>query len=140
MPSPTIATVAPSRTSPSMYERFASGRSSAWTASTRDLHVVLLEQFDSGHKHGSSHGSARIFRRAYPDDLHVQHFLVHDVQGDIGATAFQELVFFPKVRGNYIGIAIDLPKGERQFDADLSAGANNQYLFFGHVRGFGLQT
>ena len=34
--------------------------------------MVLLEQFDSGHKNGSSHGSARIFRRAYPDDLHVQ--------------------------------------------------------------------
>ncbi len=48
------------------------GSAAAWTASARGLHVVLLEQFDSGHKNGSSHGSARIFRRAYPDDLHVQ--------------------------------------------------------------------
>jgi monomeric sarcosine oxidase len=48
------------------------GSAAAWTASDRGLHVVLLEQFDSGHKYGSSHGSARIFRRAYPDDLHVQ--------------------------------------------------------------------
>jgi monomeric sarcosine oxidase len=48
------------------------GSAAAWAASARGRHVVLLEQFDSGHKNGSSHGSARIFRRAYPDDLHVE--------------------------------------------------------------------
>jgi monomeric sarcosine oxidase len=47
------------------------GMAAAWTASTRGLRVVLLEQFDPGHKNGSSHGSARIFRRAYPDELYV---------------------------------------------------------------------
>ena len=34
--------------------------------------VVLLEQFHAGHDKGSSHGSARIFRRAYPDPFYVQ--------------------------------------------------------------------
>ena len=48
------------------------GSSAAWAASARGFHVVLLEQFDPGHKNGSSHGSARIFRRAYPDELYVK--------------------------------------------------------------------
>jgi sarcosine oxidase len=48
------------------------GSAAAWVASARGLKVVLLEQFDSGHGNGSSHGSARIFRRAYPDKLHVE--------------------------------------------------------------------
>jgi monomeric sarcosine oxidase len=50
------------------------GSAAAWAASApaRGLNVVLLEQFDAGHKNGSSHGSARIFRRAYPDKLHVE--------------------------------------------------------------------
>jgi sarcosine oxidase len=34
--------------------------------------VVLLEAFGPGHRNGSSHGSARIFRRAYPDPLYVR--------------------------------------------------------------------
>jgi sarcosine oxidase len=32
----------------------------------------LLEAFEPGHVNGSSHGSARIFRRAYPDRLYVR--------------------------------------------------------------------
>jgi monomeric sarcosine oxidase len=50
------------------------GSAAAWTASApaRGLKVVLLEQFDPEHRNGSSHGSARIFRRAYPDKLHVE--------------------------------------------------------------------
>ena len=48
------------------------GSAAAWAASARGLRVVLLEQFDAGHRNGSSHGSARIFRRAYPDELYVK--------------------------------------------------------------------
>jgi glycine/D-amino acid oxidase-like deaminating enzyme len=33
---------------------------------------VVLEAFGPGHRRGSSHGSARIFRRAYPDPLYVR--------------------------------------------------------------------
>ena len=33
--------------------------------------VVLLEQFRLGHKRGSSHGRARIFRFSYPDPMYV---------------------------------------------------------------------
>jgi sarcosine oxidase len=48
------------------------GSAAAWAASARGLDVVLLEAFAPGHRNGSSHGSARIFRRAYPDPLYVR--------------------------------------------------------------------
>ncbi|HEY6491927.1 MAG TPA: FAD-dependent oxidoreductase [Trebonia sp.] len=48
------------------------GSAAAWAASARGLDVVLLEAFRPGHRNGSSHGSARIFRRAYPDPLYVR--------------------------------------------------------------------
>jgi sarcosine oxidase len=34
--------------------------------------VVLLEQFEIGHKRGSSHGESRIFRFSYPDPRYVR--------------------------------------------------------------------
>ena len=48
------------------------GSAAAWAASARGLAVVVLEAFAPGHRNGSSHGSARIFRRAYPDPLYVR--------------------------------------------------------------------
>jgi sarcosine oxidase len=48
------------------------GSAAAWVASARGLDVVLLEAFGPGHRNGSSHGSARIFRRAYLDPLYVR--------------------------------------------------------------------
>ncbi len=53
------------------------GAGLAGSAATRALasrgrSVVLLEAFQPGHRRGSSHGSARIFRRAYPDPLYVR--------------------------------------------------------------------
>jgi monomeric sarcosine oxidase len=48
------------------------GAAAAWAASARGLDVVVLEAFEPGHRNGSSHGSARIFRRAYPDPLYVR--------------------------------------------------------------------
>jgi monomeric sarcosine oxidase len=48
------------------------GSAAAWAASARGMSVVVLEAFEPGHRRGSSHGSARIFRRAYPDPLYVR--------------------------------------------------------------------
>jgi sarcosine oxidase len=48
------------------------GSAAAWAASARGLDVVVLEAFQPGHRNGSSHGSARIFRRAYADPLYVR--------------------------------------------------------------------
>jgi sarcosine oxidase len=48
------------------------GAAAAYVAADRGLDVVVLEAFGPGHRNGSSHGSARIFRRAYPDPLYVR--------------------------------------------------------------------
>jgi monomeric sarcosine oxidase len=47
------------------------GSAAAWAASARGMDVTVLEAFEPGHHRGSSHGSARIFRRAYHDPLYV---------------------------------------------------------------------
>jgi monomeric sarcosine oxidase len=48
------------------------GSATAWALARRGRSVVVLEAFEPGHRRGSSHGSARIFRRAYPDPLYVR--------------------------------------------------------------------
>ncbi|WP_432039876.1 FAD-dependent oxidoreductase [Streptomyces cucumeris] len=48
------------------------GAATAWAAGRRGLSVLLLEQFDPGHHRGSSHGSARIVRRAYDDAMYTR--------------------------------------------------------------------
>ncbi|CAB4549965.1 unannotated protein [freshwater metagenome] len=50
----------------------AMGSAAAWQLARRGHSVVLLEQFDAGHSHGSSHGATRIFRVAYRDPTYVQ--------------------------------------------------------------------
>ncbi len=47
------------------------GASSAWRLAERGLDVTLVERDVPATAHGSSHGSARIFRYAYPDGIYV---------------------------------------------------------------------
>jgi sarcosine oxidase len=47
------------------------GSAAAWRLAVRGLDVTLLEQFEPGHTLGSSYGSSRIFRLAYPDTLYT---------------------------------------------------------------------
>jgi monomeric sarcosine oxidase len=47
------------------------GAATAWELTRRGRSVALVEAYEIGHAHGSSHGSSRIFRRAYPDPLYV---------------------------------------------------------------------
>lgn len=47
------------------------GCATAWALAERGLGVVLLERFEIGHRHGSSHGGSRIFRFSYPDPHYV---------------------------------------------------------------------
>ena len=47
------------------------GSAAAWALTSRGLSVTLVEQFAPGHEFGSSHGSARIVRRAYGDPLYT---------------------------------------------------------------------
>ena len=48
------------------------GSAAAWALASRGRSVTVVEAFEPGHRRGSSHGSARIFRRAYPDALYVR--------------------------------------------------------------------
>ena len=48
------------------------GSAAAWSAARRGASVVVLEQFTPHHAMGSSHGSARIVRRAYGDPLYTR--------------------------------------------------------------------
>ncbi|MEU2421134.1 FAD-dependent oxidoreductase [Streptomyces sp. NPDC007851] len=48
------------------------GAATAWELARRGHEVTLVEAYDIGHRHGSSHGSSRIFRRAYGDPFYVR--------------------------------------------------------------------
>lgn len=48
------------------------GSASAWQLALRDIETLVLEQYEPATIHGSSHGSARIVRRAYPHDDYVR--------------------------------------------------------------------
>ncbi|MFE9445386.1 FAD-dependent oxidoreductase [Streptomyces sp. NPDC006602] len=47
------------------------GAATAWQLARRGHEVTLIEAYDIGHRHGSSHGSSRIFRRAYADPFYI---------------------------------------------------------------------
>jgi sarcosine oxidase len=48
------------------------GAATAWALAGSGKSVLLLEQFELGHKRGSSHGASRIFRFSYPDSTYVR--------------------------------------------------------------------
>ncbi|MDX6346889.1 MAG: sarcosine oxidase [Streptomyces sp.] len=48
------------------------GAATAWQLARRGHEVTLIEAYDLGHRHGSSHGSSRIYRRAYADPFYVE--------------------------------------------------------------------
>ncbi len=48
------------------------GAASAWSLARRGQSVLLVDQFGPEHMNGSSHGSARIVRRAYGDALYTR--------------------------------------------------------------------
>jgi len=48
------------------------GSATAWHLAQRGVDALVLEQFEPATSRGSSHGSARITRRAYPEDDYVR--------------------------------------------------------------------
>jgi monomeric sarcosine oxidase len=48
------------------------GSSAALAAARRGHTVAAFEAYEPGHRRGSSHGHARIFRRVYPDPFYVE--------------------------------------------------------------------
>lgn len=47
------------------------GAASAWALTHRGHEVTIYEQFEVGHKRGSSHGATRVYRYSYPDPRYV---------------------------------------------------------------------
>ncbi|HEV3473987.1 MAG TPA: N-methyl-L-tryptophan oxidase [Actinomycetota bacterium] len=48
------------------------GAATAWSLARAGREVLMLEQFDIGHRRGSSHGASRIFRLSYEDPRFVR--------------------------------------------------------------------
>lgn len=48
------------------------GAAAAWQLSKAGRSVALVEQFEVGHDHGSSHGAARVFRFSYDEHTYVR--------------------------------------------------------------------
>ena len=48
------------------------GAATAWSLARRGHEVTLVERTQPAARDGSSHGSARIFRYAYPDPFHAR--------------------------------------------------------------------
>ncbi|HET8583447.1 MAG TPA: FAD-dependent oxidoreductase [Jatrophihabitans sp.] len=72
------------------------GAAAAWALARRAVPVVVVEQFGPGHDRGSSHGSARIVRRAYGDALYVSltgraFELWRELETDSGASLLRML-------------------------------------------------
>lgn len=66
------------------------GAATAWAATRAGLAVHVVEQFEPGHVRGSSHGSARIVRRAYADPFYTRlsgrtYELWRELEADSGA-------------------------------------------------------
>ena len=66
------------------------GSATAWSLARRGHSVLLIEQFTPANGSGSSHGSARIVRRAYGDALYTRltgraFELWHELEGQSGA-------------------------------------------------------
>lgn len=49
----------------------AMGSAAAWQLARRGVQVALLEQFETGHTNGASHGASRIFRLSYADPVYI---------------------------------------------------------------------
>ena len=72
----------------------AVGSATAWWLARWGIDVVLLEQFEPGHRRGSSHGSTRIFRIAYPDRRYISLArealpLWRELEDDAGVTLLE---------------------------------------------------
>jgi len=100
------------------------GASAARQLALRDHSVVLFDQFEFGHRHGSSHGNSRIVRKAYEDPKYTAIMLeAYPLWRELEASAQETL--YHEVGLLYFGGA-NAP-GIRNVVASLTAnGVNHQ--------------
>jgi monomeric sarcosine oxidase len=70
------------------------GSATAWWLARWGLDVALMEQYLPGHHRGSSHGSTRIFRLAYPEPSYVHMaqqalLLWHELEAEVGVSLLE---------------------------------------------------
>ncbi|MDF9717613.1 FAD-dependent oxidoreductase [Nocardioides sp. ChNu-99] len=69
------------------------GSATAWQLARRGEDVVLVERTEPANEHGSSHGSARIFRYGYPDPFYTGLVVrAREAWDELEALAGQQLV------------------------------------------------
>jgi monomeric sarcosine oxidase len=96
------------------------GSATAYALAREGHDVLLLEQFQVGHAHGSSHGRSRIVRLAYPDVEFVQ--LAKEAFGgwrELEQESGQKLL---ELNG-----LLELVESSQQSSADALAGAGTEY-------------
>jgi sarcosine oxidase len=69
------------------------GAAAAWALARHGEKVTLLDRFEPGHTHGSSHGDGRIFRFTYPEPVYLKMAqLAHRGWRDLSRYAGRPLV------------------------------------------------
>lgn len=118
------------------------GAAAAWSLARRQRSVLVIDRFSTGHRNGSSHGSARIVRRGYNDPLYTRltgpaFELWRELEQDSGAGLLRLLggVEFGTARG-LGGVAAQMARhdvGHEWLSAEEAADRWPGMLFDGHV-------
>jgi len=109
------------------------GAASACQLAQRGVEALVLEQFEPASAHGSSHGSARIIRRAYPHDDYVtltgEAFeLWHELERQSGSTLVRTLGGIDHGAGrDPLAISQALDRAGISYDLMAPAEAENRY-------------
>jgi sarcosine oxidase len=105
------------------------GLASAWALAREGRDVVVLEQFERGHRRGSSHGATRIFRLAYPEEDWVR-LAREALEGwrELEAESGEELLGFPGL----VELVADLE--ESSLGALQAVGVEAEVLDAGELR------
>lgn len=106
------------------------GSATAWALARAGREVLLLDRFEIGHRHGSSHGTSRIFRFSYDEEPYVR----------LAMEALPLWRLLEEEAGEPLltttgGVDIAPPDLERHTAALSAAGAEHEVLDAGEVRG-----
>ncbi|RLN87905.1 hypothetical protein BBJ28_00016223 [Nothophytophthora sp. Chile5] len=114
------------------------GSSAAYFAAKAGKRVLLLEQFELLHGKGSSHGSSRIFRVAYPNDEYTALSLVslemwHEIEREADVRLIEmtgELDFAPERNSELCDLEQTLVAHQVPFEVLTGAEVNERFPGF----------